>query len=480
VKINKKTWLKKINGVIFLLVFSVTVPSSPWFGNGHKIINDDCTINSAVFEQHWRKYADINDSRVPSQSKSWEAQQYHQAAESYINLGRELYELQCIMAVHAQMRLDNRRTLEALNRNIKVNLLKSFIRLSYFTYTTIKSAKGLGTSYANLFDAKVLTSVKLASAVKTVRHFVPEKSKLEINSKNTSGKLKSLSLSGALELVENFDDPNAIAESMVKDFNDKFLPSVKLSENEINVLRKQREFKDKLDKSLRQSYKQSKLWRKKAETMKARLKQLKSEMASWEQKEKERIKDLLIENCKKNKKKERRELVDTKWNIEKWWLANESWYSAGANFKSALPGFKERRTTFMGPKSKAVGIESSWFRSWSKDPEIDWSVIVKIHPYRTDAQVTEMLESARKEASKPRTLAKFIEKEIMTHEGRIQVHKSSKTWKGIPTYSQDMTVFYKNCTIVIWEICAPSRGEMKSKAVLVNAKALVDRKRAEN
>jgi hypothetical protein len=381
------------------------------------------------------------------------------------------------MAVHAQMRRDNKKTLDALNRNIKVNLLKSFARLSYFTYTTINAAKGLGSSYANLFDPKVINSVKLASAVKTVRHYVPNKSKLEINTKTVSGKLTSLGLSGALELVENFNDPNAIAQSMVNDFNGKFLPSVKLSEGEIKLLRNQREFKDKLDKMLRKSYTQAKEWKKQTNTMKVKLKQYKAEMASWEDKEKERIKDMLIQNCKKKKRKKRRK-GDVTYDIEKWWKANESWYYAGGSFKSALPGFEELQTTYVGAKSKAVGIESNWSRWWSAEPRIRWSISVKVIPYVTDAKVADMWESWRSLTLSLGTKSKFIEKVTWTDEGRIRDHKPRKTWKGITTYSRDMSVFYKNCKIHISEITAPSRGEMRSNAVLASAKALVDRKRA--
>lgn len=470
-----------ISQVIYLVVFlffsSGTSRSFSLPGNGDKIVNSDCSINKAVFKREWRKYADINDSRVPSKSKHWEAQQYHKFAELYIQKSKELYQLECVMAVHALMRRDNKKTLDALNRNIKVNLIKSFIRLSYFTYTTINAAKGLGSSYANLFDPKVINSVKLASAVKTVRHYVPNKSKLEINTKTVSGKLTSLGLSGALELVENFNDPNAIAQSMVNDFNSKFLPSVKLSKEEINLLRNQRKFKDKLDKMLRKSYTQAKEWKKQTNTMKVKLKQYKAEMASWEDKEKERIKDMLIQNCKKKKRKKRRE-GDVTYDIEKWWKANESWYYAGGSFKSALPGFEELQTTYVGAKSKAVGIESNWSRWWSTEPRIRWSVGVKVIPYRTDAKVADMWESMRSITSGLGIQSTFVEKVTWTDEGCIRDHKPAKTWKGITTYSRDMTIFYKNCTIYISEITAPSRGEMRSNAVLASAKALVDRKRA--
>lgn len=464
-------------GVMFLTFLSGAGPSFPFSDNGDNIVNEDCTINTAVFEQEWRKYTDINDNRVASKSKEWEAQQYHKFAELYIQKSKELFQLKCVMAIQAQMRRDKRKTLDALNRNIKANLLKSFIRLSYFTYTTIKSAKGLGSSYANLFDPKVLNSVKLASAIKTVRHYVPEKSKLEINTDQLSGKLKSLGLSGALEMVENFNDPNAIAQSMVNDFNDKFLPKVKLSKEDFELLRKQRKFKDDLDKGLRESYSQAKEWRKQANRMKAKLEQFKAEMARWEEKEKERIKDMLIQNCQKKKRKERRR-TDVSYDIEKWWLADKSWYSAGRNFKSALPGFEELQTTFLGAKSKAVGFNSIWSRWWSSNPRIRWSVGIKVHPYRTDAYVSSSLESSRSIYESTKTHASFVEKVTYTDEAHIQDFKPAKTWKGITTYGRQMTVYYKNCIIVIDEIAAPSRGEMKFAAVLRSAKALVDRKRA--
>lgn len=166
------------------------------------------------------------------------------------------------------------------------------------------------------------------------------------------------------------------------------------------------------------------------------------------------------------------------YDIDKWWKADESWYNAGKNFRSALPGFKELQTTYVGAKSKAVGFESIWSRMRSTEQRTQWGLSVKVIPYRTDSEVKNDWEFHRKEWVGSRTKPKSLQKETITDEGRIQDYKNTNN-EGITTYTRQMSIFYKNCQISIHEAHAPSFGEMRSDAVLASAKALIDRKREE-
>ncbi len=301
-KSNKDFCLFFLVSVLF--IFGAGSSTSGLLGDNEKIVNSDCTINERIFERVWRKYADINDDRVPSQSKSWEAQQYHRAAEKYIKLKADLYRLRCIMGIHAKMRRDTREIRRLLVRNIKQNLLKSLMRLTYFTYTTIKGAAGLGSSYSNLFSKGISKSVKLASAIKVVKHYTPKESHLSFSDKKVSSTLASYGLTGALELVENFDDPNAIAAAMTQEFNKNYYPSATLSKAEIKLLANQKKLMDMFDERLEESYKLSREWLKQAKAIETQLGNLKTEMARWEMEEKKRLKDMFIQDCLKNKRKE--------------------------------------------------------------------------------------------------------------------------------------------------------------------------------
>ncbi len=139
------------------IFFDDTNGSDP--ASSDEIIDEDGNINEKLFEREWRTYSDFPtpalpiDESWPLQSRSWEVQQYYGIQDQINNLKYESAILQAEMEFGRQMRLELREYRKNLVQNIRVNLLRSFWRLSFMTYDTIKGGVKTGKSYSKLFTA---------------------------------------------------------------------------------------------------------------------------------------------------------------------------------------------------------------------------------------------------------------------------------------------------------------------------------------
>lgn len=127
---------------IFLILTTLTAQAQ------QEVLNKDCSINWDVFNRDWHKYSDIDErlsfAELSLNSRSLETQKYYTTQETLVDLKLQIYFLKRDMEIDGQMRLELRAYKDSLVKNIKVNLLKSFWRLAYITYDTVKTAKGLG------------------------------------------------------------------------------------------------------------------------------------------------------------------------------------------------------------------------------------------------------------------------------------------------------------------------------------------------
>ena len=300
----KKIPFKRVRLIFILLVFFIlaVLPSQAQ----EEVLNKDCSINWQVFNRDWKKYSDIDErlsfDELSLSTRSWETQQYYSTQETLVDLKLQMYFLKRDMEIDRQMRLELRAYKDSLVKNIKVNLLKSFWRLAYITYDTIKTGKGLGSSYSKLFTSSEVIP-KLGASLKVLKGLTPKQSQMAINTKNTTGKIKSISVNGALEAVESLADPIDTGMAVYNETVKQIFPQADLSEEEIKILQDQHLNNRMVTQVLEESYRMNKERLKQVKELEEKVKKLEQELVRWEAEEKKRVADILIDNCKKNLRK---------------------------------------------------------------------------------------------------------------------------------------------------------------------------------
>ncbi len=295
-RINLRT---RVTGLFLSFVFLLnifTLPVSTASGAG--VINQDGTINNEVFDRDWKKYSDL-DPRIPLTSKSWEAQQCIQVRDRVKEVKAQIFVLKRDMEIDRLMRLELREYKKSLVKNIKVNLLKSFWRMAYVTYQTIKSGKGVGESYAGLFTSVEKIKI-LHNGLKFVQGVKPfADSDL---GKNTEGVMKLLD--DSLTIAQ---EPQKTGEVLFSRMSDQILgtmPSADLTPEEIEILRTQHLKNRFIDDVLQNSYKENRQRRIELTELEKQLQKLEQELVQWEAQEKQRVADMLVDEFNKKKQEE--------------------------------------------------------------------------------------------------------------------------------------------------------------------------------
>jgi len=295
----------RINFTICAIIFLLFIININTFAQ-EEIINKNCEIDWDIFNRDWKKYSDIDErfsfDELDLSSRSWETQQYYHTKEKIIDLKLQIYFLKRDMEIDRLMRRDLRDYKNRLVNNIKVNLLKSFWRLAYITYDTIKTAKGVGQSYA-----KAITSAeaipKIGSSLKVLQGLKPKKPKSEKNQNDITSKIKAVSVKGALEAIESLADPASTGKAVYDETVKQILPSADLTEEEIKLLKKQHVDNNLLTAILEESYRINQERRKQVQQLEEQVKQLEEEHLHRETEEKQRVADMLVDSCKKNLQK---------------------------------------------------------------------------------------------------------------------------------------------------------------------------------
>lgn len=276
----------------------------PAFGES---LNEDCTINEKVFDDEWKAYSTlpIHNDKLPLQSRSYVAQQYVSKANLLIELELESYFLKRDMEIDRLMRLELREYRNALVNNLQVNLLKSFWRLSWITYDTVKGAPGLssgaiglGQSYAKVFE-EVSIIEKLGSGLKVVQGLTPKTSMYAINTNEVSGKVEAVGIAGIYEGMASYGNPVGAGTAIFQETMKQILPSAELTPQEIEILRTQHLKKGVLDDALQESYKNNFLRRDRIAEIEIEQKKLEDELKELGEKEKENIAINLKGDCKR-------------------------------------------------------------------------------------------------------------------------------------------------------------------------------------
>jgi len=299
----------KMNFIICAIIFLLFIITINTFAQ-EEVINKNCELNWDIFNRDWKKYSEIDErfsfDELELSSRNWETQQYYITREKIIDLKLQIYFLKRDMEIDRLMRRDLRDYKNRLVNNIKVNLLKSFWRLAWITYDTIKTAKGVGQSYAKaITSAEVIP--KIGSSLKVLQGLKTKKPKSEKNQNDITSKIKAVSVKGALEAIESLADPALTGKAVYNETVKQILPSADLTKEEIELLKKQHLDNNLLTAILEESYRVNLERQKQVQQLEEQVKKLEEEHLRWEAEEKQRVADMLVDSCKKNLKKAKKE-----------------------------------------------------------------------------------------------------------------------------------------------------------------------------
>lgn len=268
--------------------------------SGADILGIGCKVNPEEFGRDWKKYSDI-DSRIPYEERSYEAKQVLTLNEEMIALTVEGFSLEREAEVDKLAMAELKNYRDALSKNIKTNLLKSFWRLAWITYSTIDSGKGMGESYSELLSGVETAAEALGKGLKLIQGVVPNDSALAIDTESFSGKVKSVGLNTALEAVSSLGDPVGTATEFFNSSASVNFPSADLSEEEFAILKEQHLKKGAIDEALKAAAARSAAREARIAEIESKITELKGQIAIWEEKEKERTRVLLEDGCEKSK-----------------------------------------------------------------------------------------------------------------------------------------------------------------------------------
>lgn len=249
------------------------------------------------FDAQWKKYSDIDD-RIPPGERSFEAKQHYDALAKVVSNTQEVFLLQRDMEIDRQARLEVKQYKQALVKNIKTNLLKSFWRLAWITYDNIQSGRSAGGTFEKMYDAPSHME-SIAAYIKTVRSVTPGDSVIAINTDSIAGKAKNVGLSAALDAMESVGDPVTVATTLISESVKQTFGSADITPEEIEILKTQHLKNNLLDDIIQESYRKNRERRLKVEALKTENETLKSQLIELENKEKDRTRENLVDACEK-------------------------------------------------------------------------------------------------------------------------------------------------------------------------------------
>lgn len=269
------------------------------------------------FAQNWKKYSDI-DERIPANERSFEAKNVHETGAKLKETLAGLYVLERDIEMNKLMLNEFKEYRKAVATNFKVNMLKSFWRLAWLTYDTaagsaapmrmgsegtwlFQGGTDLGRSFAKLFDDDTAPGQQLAILTKLARESLGDDSKYNFDTKNWDGKVGAVSMTTLIAFFENAGNPVETAKEMFQEITKQSLPEVdvKLSPEDIKLLADHYNKTKKLDDVIQEANrKMSQMQLLRDELLKDKEK-LTAEFIDWEAKEKDRVQNNLVDDCKK-------------------------------------------------------------------------------------------------------------------------------------------------------------------------------------
>lgn len=282
---------------------------SPSFADS--VLDDDCSINDAVFERDWMKYSDV-DARIELTARSYEAQQIQSIADDLKFHYSALFLIERDMEIERMKRLELKNIKNLLVRNIKNNLLKSFIRLTYVTYDTVQGAYGNKGSVKAILDRSTAGAQVITSYIK-IRKSLSIPSKTEAQTKGLYDRSEGIVNSTVLEYFDTAGDPKKVAVNLVNDLQKEAFDIVKTEDNwsdanltdeDFKILKDQYNKNRDFDVAIQESYLLSSQLRDEKKGHEEAIRFFESEYLSMIAEEKARVRDMLVSSCMKSKNEE--------------------------------------------------------------------------------------------------------------------------------------------------------------------------------
>lgn len=194
-------------------------------------------LEACDLENDWEKYSDF-DFRIPEAERSFEAKEYARTQTDIVNTYAEQAELVYETELLRIQLADVKDYKAALVDNLRDNLVKATLRLTYTTYSQIDGAKGAGESFSKFLTSTESLEV-LGAGMKSMQAVMPSDSRLAIDTNTAGGKVKSIGWNATLEAIESMGDPKAIAQQVMKDSKGALVPSADITPEEVEILRVQ-------------------------------------------------------------------------------------------------------------------------------------------------------------------------------------------------------------------------------------------------
>ncbi len=281
---NRRLKLKRRITLLLACLLILWSLSGVW---ADELFDDKGDIDMEVFERDWIKYSDFDDS-IPIESRSYEVQQSIKLDSEIEKIGDEILYLELILEMERKARLAEIEYKKALVSRHRGNIVKSIIRMAYFTYDTAKSAADAAKSgVENILEATSNIKV-LGEMIGLVDHFNP----------NDHTESEKVMRTGGITLLSSGLDFEETAEAMV----DEIIPDVKLSDEADNVKLSEEDI-DKLaaahlknrqlDISIAESYSVCSDMRKEVKALEKTMMSLFDEQEKFNQAEKDRVYEML-------------------------------------------------------------------------------------------------------------------------------------------------------------------------------------------
>ena len=265
----------------------------------------DCSIplgDQAEFDRTWMKYSDFDDA-IPMADRNNPAKRWDETANWLTELAVDTYNLEARIEEDGLMRelLGDYR--QKIVTNQKQNLIKAFLRLSYVTYTTIKSGSDLGRGYAKLFTP-VDGAEQLGNTLNVIKGLTPPAP--SSTPPSLAGDLKGQLLNVPVGIGINAltaQSPQEFGAAVFNEFQNASgsvgLGSADISDEEITILRLHHMEKRVVDIVLQDSVFLNGLRRKQVETNKRIMEGLEGELEGWLDAEKARVAGDLLLDCER-------------------------------------------------------------------------------------------------------------------------------------------------------------------------------------
>ena len=265
------------------------------------LLDENCNIIPEKFNAGWKKYSDF-DYRIDPETRSPGARQFHEAQQKIATLGAEVtilkrdYEIEkgAIKAIQDYQR--------ALKAGHKANLIKTTVRMSYVTYKVMESAVGTGKLYSEFLTNSIGTGIEvIGKAIKIGRAITPPNSSIAIKTKTIEGKATDVAVTGWVETMASFTDPKNVVTEVMKKTQGHTVPNGKMTDKELDILRQESEELKRVDKVIQLSTKANldRLWKYRGKE--AEINVLESKLWEYEHNEKDRVKHILVAECKRDK-----------------------------------------------------------------------------------------------------------------------------------------------------------------------------------